>query len=949
MRLKYGPLFLFALFLSGFSRAQNLDWVHHLGDQDRCISFDLAVDSAANVYTIGTFRGTIDFDPNPIESLILSANGNADMYVSKHDSSGNLLWAYSFSSNLDYELGRKIATDRYGNVYICGLFIGSMDADPDTGIFNLQDSGVVDAFIIKLDSTGALAWAKNIGSGSAVVSPFGLSVGADDYIYIAGYFTDTVDLDPGPGLDLFFRGPGSFSFTEIGFTAKFDNNGNYVWGRKFGGEHSQSMRVNSVTADPFGNVLVGGQFKGTQDFDGGPDSLILVSSTFKDDLFLTKLNSQGNISWLRQFVGTADRFLSDMATDHKGNVYLTGSFNGFFDIDPGQGVDSLLGVVNTEGYFTSLDSAGIHRWGGALISNNTGRASAIAVDQNQYVYITGEFTQTLDADPGPSQASITARGGVDAFIGIYDHNGRYRSVRQITSSVGNEFSRGIAVDKGGNIYSTGTFNWLCDFDPRANDSLNLTPFGVEDIFIHKMIPCTPSFSSISDTACDSLIAPSAREVWSQSGIYTDTLINKDGCDSIITINLTIRSIARDTLSLTACDSILGPGSLGWLNSSGVYRDTLSRISGCDSIILLNLIIYPSTRDTLVINACDSLRSPSGNHLYLNSGFYVDSLQTVNGCDSLLYIDLNLSFSSIDTFNIFACDSIQGPNGNWRSVNGLYLDSLQSLDGCDSIVYTNLTLFNSASYFIQDTVCDAYPSPSGNYLWTNSGTYFDTLSTSNGCDSIIRFQLQVNYSSLDTVSINSCDEISSPSGRYTYSQSGFYNDTLSTSEACDSVLVIDFNRTQIDTSLAVGPGQLTSNQSMGQYQWLDCDAGYTPISGATAQTFQPIENGLYAVEITLNNCVDTSTCVVVADVNLLESEIDGLKVYPNPFSERFEIAFPAEQSRVELQIIDMQGKQILCKLYSNTQRIELSPRLPKGVYLLKLNGKDWSSQQRIVRN
>lgn len=947
MTLRLPFSFFLLLIISGTARAQNLEWVHQLGDQNRCISHDLTIDSASNVYTVGTFRGTIDFDPDPMDSLVLSATGNADLFLSKHDSSGSLLWAYAFSSSLDYELGRKVATDAEGNVYVCGLFRGIMDVDPDTSTFTLQDSGLVDAFILKLDSAGALLWAKNIGRGAATVSPAGLAVGPDDFIYLTGYFTDTVDLDPGPGTDLFFGG-GAFSFTELGFVGKYDSNGNYVWGRKFGGEHSQSMRTVSLSADPFGNVFVGGQFKGRQDFDGGPDSLILVS-TGKDDLFLTKLNPQGNINWIRQYLGSSDRFLTDMTCDYQGNIYLTGRFNGFFDIDPGPATDSLLGVVNTESYFTSLDSAGTHRFGRAIISNNTSRASAIAVDQNQFIYIGGEFTQTLDADPGPGQANITARAGVDAYLGIYDQFGNYRAIRHIAKNAGNAFNRGIAVDKSGNIFSTGSFTWLCDFDPRPNDSLMLTPAGVEDIYIHKMIPCRPKFVSVSDTACDSLIAPSGSTIWYQSGIYQDTLADQNGCDSIITINLSINTIARDTLNLSACDSLLGPGHLGWLSTSGTYRDTLSRPNACDSIILLNLTIYASTHDTLSLNTCDSLRSPSGNQLFLQSGFYVDSLQTIHGCDSLIYIDLQLANSSQDTFSIVACDSLLAPNGAWRSSSGLYLDSLLGQAGCDSIVYTDLTIYNSSIQLIQDTACDFYASPTSTKIWTSSGTYFDTLSTQNGCDSVLAYQLQINRSNLDTITINSCEAYLSPSGRYTYRQSGFYRDTLATNQACDSILAINFLLTEIDTSLSIGFGQLSSNQNSAQYQWLDCNAGFSPIAGATSQSFQASSNGRYAAEITLNNCVDTSNCALINDIGLPTALSSGIRVYPNPFNRLINLEIPPSEASVLVQLTDLQGRLILRQSHLNPSKIQLKPELPKGLYLLSVSTEYWQSQTILIRD
>jgi hypothetical protein len=333
------------IFVSKLDSAGNFLWAKQMGGTGYADGYGIALDVAGNVYTTGYFHGTADFDPGP-GTFNLTSAGNRDIFVSKLDSAGNFVWAKQIGGTAQPE-GHGIAVDAVGNVYTTGDLNGTADFDPGPGTFNLTSTGSNDIFVSKLDSAGSFVWAKQMGGTSEDYS-LGLAVDAAGNVYTTGQFQGTADFDPGPGI---------FNLTSAGeydiFVSKLDSAGNFLWAKQMGGTTWDAGT--GIAVDAAGNVYTTGWFAGTADFDPGPGTFNLTSAG-ADDIFVSKLDSAGNLVCAKQMGGTGNDQGWGIAVDAAGNVYTTGPFPGTADFDPGPGVFNLTSAGSYDIFVSKLSA-----------------------------------------------------------------------------------------------------------------------------------------------------------------------------------------------------------------------------------------------------------------------------------------------------------------------------------------------------------------------------------------------------------------------------------------------------------------------------------------------------------------------------------------------------------------------------------------------------------------
>lgn len=490
--MKKNILFIFFLCCSKlvFGQDANFLWVKQFGGTGTSGARSMELDASGNIYTIGGFSGTVDFNPGS-GIYNLTSIGDHDIFVSKLDSAGNFIWAKQIGGQL-YPSHYDLALDTAGNTHITGTFWGIVDFDPGAGIFNLNTIGTQDLFVLKLDSFGNFIWAKQIGGSQASVE--GTSISLDDLgnIYTTGYTSDTVDFDP--GIDTFMLNAGDSWCIDM-FVLKLNPAGNFAWAKVLYGPYS-CVQSHSISIDRFGNVLTTGTFTDTVDFDPGAGSFTLFpfGGIGDFDAFISKLDSSGNFVWAKQFGGESTQYSFSITTDAFSNVYVTGEFDLTADFDPGPGAFFLTSTTGRNIFISKLNAAGNFVWAKQITGYS--HSEAVTLDAENNVYTTGYFQGYTDFDPGSGTSIFNEPlSPPDTFIAKYDSSGNFIWVRRFAGATpSSNYGASIGVDAFNNIYTTGWFQGTSDFDPSIN-TFNFTSSSESNAYIHKMCQgCTAGIS-----------------------------------------------------------------------------------------------------------------------------------------------------------------------------------------------------------------------------------------------------------------------------------------------------------------------------------------------------------------------------------------------------------------------------------------------------------------------
>lgn len=339
------------------------------------------------------------------------------------------------------------------------------------------------------------------------------------------------------------------------------------------------------------------------------------------------------------------------------------------------------------------------------------------------------------------------------------------------------------------------FNNTSSFYPNEVFSDNPTTLTFEDpdtLLISFNSPIIDT-SFISICKNDSIQLTNGTYISAQ-GTYLDTFTNSFGCESIIQINLNHFQTLIDTIPLTLCnnDSFFFAGD--WIYSTGQYFDSILSSSGCDSIIFLDLEVISLTVVTIQDSFCDgeTYTLPNGT-ITDTAGIFSDTFYSASGCDSIINItQLSLNFSSdtliLDT--ICENDFHNLPNGNSTNVSGYYFDTLTNQTGCDSFIITNLTVIPTFFDTLYEFICngDSVLLPNGSFAF-QTGNFISSFSNKYSCDStylsIVTVYLKYFNEIFDTICEN--DSYTLPDGSVT-NQTGVYRDTFLTINSCDSIII-----------------------------------------------------------------------------------------------------------------------------------------------------------------
>lgn len=374
------------------------------------------------------------------------------------------------------EYPESIKCDQSGNVIIGGRFDGTTDLNPGAAAFSKTSAGSGDCYLVKLDQNGTFLWAQTFG-GTGLDRINAVTSDANGNVYAAGYFANTVDFDPGPGVNNITTVAGSDFFVS-----KFDQAGNYQWTKTFGA--ALSDYAYGVATDNAGNVYIVGEFS-SDSLDANPDAGVnmLYNYTITGSYFegyLIALDSTGSYLWSNTMKGSASDYARGVTVTSNQEIIVGGYFNTSIELDP---AGSIATHGSSDAYLAKFNNNGSFAWLKTFGGGGADYVYAISTAGN-HVVATGTFTSVVDFDPSLDSLKLYSNGGSDVYVTRLTTSDGLFSWARTFGNYSSELVNGIAVNTLGNIYVTGSYLDSTQLDP-SNSAPTVLTYGGRDAYISK--------------------------------------------------------------------------------------------------------------------------------------------------------------------------------------------------------------------------------------------------------------------------------------------------------------------------------------------------------------------------------------------------------------------------------------------------------------------------------
>ena len=402
-----------------------------------------------------------------------------------------------------------------------------------------------------------------------------------------------------------------------------------------------------------------------------------------------------------------------------------------------------------------------------------------------------------------------------------------------------------------------------------------------------------SRQEIYDTICEGTTYDFHGRDLTQAGTYSDTLQTINGCDSVIVLTLSVNHVATTPLSATICSNETYDFHGRDLTQAGTYSDTLQTVNGCDSVIVLTLSVNHVASTPLSATICSNEAYDFHGRDLTQAGTYSDTLQTINGCDSVIVLTLSVNPVYHDTINVAICEgSVYTENGFNVNEAGTYTQTLQTINGCDSVIVLTLSINPVYHDTINAEICEGTTYSENGFEQSEAGTYTQTLQTSNGCDSIVTLNLSIKPNSMTTFTATVCEGTVYTENGFNASETGIYTRTMESANGCDSTITLD---------LTVNP-----SYQIGVLAIINRGETYTNFG------FNESEAGTYTQHLqTVDGCDSTIMLTLVVMMSLDEATVDekAFIFYPNPAKDFVILEFETLHESERVQIFDMRGRRV----------------------------------------
>lgn len=433
---------------------------------------------------------------------------------------------------------------------------------------------------------------------------------------------------------------------------------------------------------------------------------------------------------------------------------------------------------------------------------------------------------------------------------------------------------------------------------------------------------------------------------SQPGIYFDTLSSRiTGCDSIVRLDLELASFESKVINAAICQGQVYSFDNRSLRNPGIYVDTLRNPGDCPVVFELQLKVNPVFQQNVQASICQGSSYQIGSTIYTKSGSYSNRLKSAQGCDSIIQLQLNVLPSYRDTMRTAICMGDTFRFGQLKLFKeGAYPIRFNTRNGCDSILVVKIIHYPIQRDTFPVSLCAGDTFRLGRLKFHQPGMYPIALRDRNACDSTLFIQVTSHPRYQLQVSQQACEGRVIRFGKQVLTRAGSYTETFRTQAGCDSVVTLKLNLEPIDTTVKQGGLLLSASiaNNIRRYEWLDC-ATQKVVSQVSSPFFLPESNGRYAVRLYTDTCVYTSGCHTV-QVSTAIRQFDfsqQIQYYPNPSSRELHLKLPDTLTgHYQLTWINSTGKVIYVeKKWLNTENEFNTERLTNGLHLLRLQKID----------
>ncbi len=367
----------------------------------------------------------------------------------------------------------------------------------------------------------------------------------------------------------------------------------------------------------------------------------------------------------------------------------------------------------------------------------------------------------------------------------------------------------------------------------------------------------------------------------------------------------------------------------------------------------NIILTPKENKSITdtLTACGSFKWIDGNTYTTSNNTATHTLTNSLGCDSVVTLNLTIRQPTSHTDTLTACASYTWIDGNtYTTSNNTATHTLTNSLGCDSVVTLNLTIRQPTTHTDTHTACGSFTWIDGNTYTTSNNTATHTLTNSLGCDSVVTLNLTIRQPTTHTDTHTACGSFTWIDGNTYTTSNNSATHTLTNSLGCDSVVTLNLTINTTDVSTSIDGTTISANNLNSTYQWIDCNNNHQPITGETKQSFSASTNGNYAVQITEDNCTDTSSCVNITVLETADkNKTNDIVIYPNPVYSKLTIEFSNMTSSGTVSLFDASGKLVMRDEFKNQKTLFLNmENLSQGEYSVQITTNKENSISRVIK-